>query len=72
MLMQTDVKDVAESEPEGSSFFARTLKSGTVSFHHGSVESNSLNHWPVVAWASLSRLRTTVSGKFQRCIQGKE
>ena len=48
MLMQTDVKAVAESAPSGILGFGRMRKSGTTSLNHGLVESSSLNHWPVV------------------------
>jgi hypothetical protein len=61
VLMQTDVKAVAESVPAGSSDFGRTRKSGTTSLNHGLVERSSLNHWPVVPSASFLRFRTTVS-----------
>ena len=61
MLMQTEVKAVAESIPAGSPVSGRMRKSGTTSLNHGVVERSSLNHWPVVPWASLSRFRMMVS-----------
>lgn len=56
MLMQTDVKAVAESVPGGRDSLGRTRKSGTTSLNHGVVDRSSLNHWPVVPCASFSRL----------------
>jgi hypothetical protein len=49
VLIQTEVKAVAESIPRGSSDFGRTRKSGTTFLNHGEGERSSLNHWPVVA-----------------------
>lgn len=54
--MQTDVKTVPESAKEGSSEGERTRKLGTTDENQGVGERSSLNHWPVVAVASLVRL----------------
>jgi len=56
VLIQTDVKTVPESAEGGSSEGERTRNLGTTEANQGLVERSSLNHCPVVAWASLLRL----------------
>lgn len=56
MLMQTDVKTVPESTLGGNSEGERIRNLGTTDANQGVVERSSLNHCPVVPWASLVRL----------------
>lgn len=62
MFMQTDVKAVAESAVGGRAEVGMMRKSGRVFLNHGFGEVSSESHWPVAVVASLSRLRTSVSG----------
>lgn len=61
MLMQTDVKAVAESAVDGTCEAGRTRKLGTVDWNQGVGEQRVESHWPVAVSASLVRERTSVS-----------
>lgn len=56
VLMQTEVKAEPESANEGRSEEGMRRKLGTMDLNQGVGERSSLNHWPVVASASLLRL----------------